>query len=171
MTQAEDSYAEVLAIVRREAPRWTSPQRQRLVIAITQGSYEEIIQPRPRTSEEKRKEDEIVQGVTLRMVLEWADNISQLIRAPNHIQVVSYLVWQHAGLRPHGSPKSWAAHCSDLWEAAGQDPELIVSAAMAGAKARLDDGITISSPRSLSSYARSIRAKEDSLPEQGALLI
>lgn len=155
----EDTFNEALMLIRRHREEWTSTQRQKLVIAITQGQADEILGP-PKVHE-KREDEGVVPGVTMIDVLRWKETWAQTKTLPNHLAVVSYLCYQEAGITPFGTMKAWASACHDLWEAAGQDPEVVLSAAIAGNKARKDEHITISSPRSLVNYARSIRAGEN----------
>lgn len=74
-------------------------------------------------------------------------------------QWVSWVLYQESGIEPNGKKKDWLSACSALWEASGEDLDVLKAGVRKAEEARLSVGLTLVGPRSFHKFV--LRAKFD----------
>lgn len=85
----------------------------------------------------------------------WARAYPVLGKAPDDVKVVSYLLYDMAGIEPSLNRAFLVGSSMELWATAGQNAEVL----MRGISAALESGVTLSSPKSFVNFTASAKAE------------
>lgn len=101
----------------------------------------------------------------------WAAHHRTLDHAPEDIRKASWIVNKFTGFEPDNK-KDWLASMMALWQAAGQNEEVLKQALETGQKSRMnvENHFTFAGPRSYISFARDARAKAN-LKQNGGSVV
>lgn len=128
-------------------------EKQQIVVAISdaetwEGILENMSEDFKREANKRGTNDSDIV-----LASKWGKSYKQLKESEGPALVVSYILFDVLGMFPYGKTKGWLESINDLWEASGMRYD-IVRRACERAKESRAEGITISSPRSIISFAR-----------------
>lgn len=113
----------------------------------------------PHTPPEKQKE--ILKRNAMGKTAKWAQKYRMLDNCPDTVRYVSYLVFTITGFEPSGTKAAWVKQINQLWQAAKENRANLEGGLKEGQKARFDNNLTFSGPRSYVSYVKDYISKKN----------
>jgi len=117
-----------------------------------------IVDERDAKEHDKAEQTELSLA-TVESIAGYCRQHKQLDSAPDFARAVSWHLWDVCAIEPYGSGKQWIAACSDLWEAAGGNDNVLKNALVTGNTVRMQRGLTLSGPRSFVKFALDAKSR------------
>ena len=89
---------------------------------------------------------------------EWVRGQRLLDNIDPVLQWTAYVVYRETGFEPDGTVSAYRKQLQELWSAAGYKESVLVEGLKGGEKARNQEGLTFSGPRSYISYAKNAKS-------------
>lgn len=141
------------------------------------GDLDQMFPPRPGQTQERKDETPeqrkfallTGQDVPDADALQWASQFPRYFNKAGieAVVLVSWLLFEHLGMKPHGGEKAWFGHIHTLREAGDDDPALLLEAIRDAKAARDLDKLTLQGPQSIVAFARNRanRARTEKTPD------